>query len=826
MSKQAVPQKKQAPKKQQPAGGQKAAQKQAAKKPAPKKQSAQSRAPASRAKAAAKRTVPSAWTVLLWLVPFYFIFVLSANGAVTVFNIFMAAAVAILLVARRSKIDLSRLNWQFVFVLLYILFAGISCFYAGSGRLALKEFSKLLLSFCVYLFVILFSKRGKDAGRSAAFAASGLAAVISFLSIDQVSTRWFSGAFLSFTSSFTTDYSQNGLEAGTRILSILEDPNVFAGVAGIGILLALGLALSSTGKERGVHLVCLTVSALGFLLSFSIGASIFIVLSVIAFLFFLPREKRAEALLLLLGVFLLTVIGAFLCYKSVFDGKSTFSLVPLLCLVVESAALCALDNRVRPPLEGRIRQNRKGALIALLCIICLLVVYAAVGLNVSGPASLSAGEKLERAAYLPAGTYTAQADASGAVTLKVESQNEAQLIMHTSTELFSGAAAGASFQVPGDSEIVKFTFTADDAATLSSFTYSGTKSGSLRLSYKLLPGFIANRLQGLQKNENAIQRVEFWRSAVKLWKQSPVIGSGLGSYEDNLYSVSSFYYVTKYAHNHYLQLLADLGLIGLLLFVGILLLSGRMLLCARKKEDCSPLVPCLEAIWIFMVLQAVIQVDFSSHTFLLFAFAAFALMNVCTADSEDVKAVADCGPRTAVLLRRGAAVVLAVWAVLCCGNSIAASVVAGSSEFYGKMETAMRLDPLNNDSYMLSYISAAMADNNPVTTASAEKYAGIMKDRPRNFDPCYPAEYYFGQKELPQAFEALEAHLAFNRARSAAWQYAIDLLQKQDDGSAAFRSGVKQIAASLNDWDSQSMEKIQLTDANRAYLESIGETAG
>lgn len=86
--------------------------------------------------------------------------------------------------------------------------------------------------------------------------------------------------------------------------------------------------------------------------------------------------------------------------------------------------------------------------------------------------------------------------------------------MHTSTELYRGEASGAQFAVPEDSLVVYFNFSAPETVRVESVTYQNEEaSGSVPLGYRLLPGFIANRLQGLFANENAIQRVVFSRTA-------------------------------------------------------------------------------------------------------------------------------------------------------------------------------------------------------------------------------------------------------------------------------------------------------------------------
>ncbi|MBF0275143.1 MAG: O-antigen ligase family protein [Nitrospinae bacterium] len=81
------------------------------------------------------------------------------------------------------------------------------------------------------------------------------------------------------------------------------------------------------------------------------------------------------------------------------------------------------------------------------------------------------------------------------------------------------------------------------------------------------------------KNERLIQ----WLVAIEMFKENPLLGVGPGGYQYKYkdYEIkikekpgSPFYglsfYVAKHAHNEYLQLLAEIGLIGFLLFISLL----------------------------------------------------------------------------------------------------------------------------------------------------------------------------------------------------------------------------------------------------------------
>ncbi|MFR1478142.1 MAG: hypothetical protein ACLSB9_21910 [Hydrogeniiclostridium mannosilyticum] len=61
--------------------------------------------------------------------------------------------------------------------------------------------------------------------------------------------------------------------------------------------------------------------------------------------------------------------------------------------------------------------------------------------------SLSSAERDCAAAYPEPGTYTLAVEADAGLTVTIESQNQQETMMHTSTELYRGEASGAQFAV-------------------------------------------------------------------------------------------------------------------------------------------------------------------------------------------------------------------------------------------------------------------------------------------------------------------------------------------------------------------------------------------
>ena len=162
---------------------------------------------------------------------------------------------------------------------LFVVMCGISTTYAQSGKFALQEFLKVLFAFSTAVSLLTIAPKDRAKGsRWLATILSGGTALFSLVSIDLLSTHIISAPVISFLELFSSDYSYLDIvEVGVRMTSLVDKPNVYAGIAGIGVLLGLGLAYTEdAGWRKYFHLCCLFVNALGFLLAFSMGASLFI----------------------------------------------------------------------------------------------------------------------------------------------------------------------------------------------------------------------------------------------------------------------------------------------------------------------------------------------------------------------------------------------------------------------------------------------------------------------------------------------------------------------------------------------------------------------
>jgi len=111
-------------------------------------------------------------------------------------------------------------------------------------------------------------------------------------------------------------------------------------------------------------------------------------------------------------------------------------------------------------------------------------------------------------------------------------------------------------------------------------------------------------------NTSSSARVQFWKVAWELFLNRPLTGYGYGSYFASHfieYQVGDIY--SRFAHNHYLQLAAELGLPGLLLFGAFCLLILKHAYAQIKQQPENPLV--YGAIAAFAVFLFHVFIEFS-----------------------------------------------------------------------------------------------------------------------------------------------------------------------------------------------------------------------
>ncbi|MCM1231827.1 MAG: O-antigen ligase family protein [Ruminococcus flavefaciens] len=705
----------------------------------------------------------------------------------------------------------------------YMAMDGVSASYAIAGKFALYEFLKVLCAFCLAMLLTAAAPgRGDRPARWIAVILETAAAFAGLVSIDLLSTHFVSGGVLSVLGRVTQDYEGlAGVEAGVRMTSVFGNPNIFAGCAGIGVLLSLGLALSSESTgERYVHCALLYINSLAFVLAFSMGASGAIACAFVAYLLLEKKERRPETLALMLETLVLTIAAAAAVSMTSFGIWEGVNPVPLLCALLGAAALCAADRFASRRLAGAKLLRGRAVPVTVLAVVCVLAVYILAAWSWTGGVTLDAGSFLRRAAYPEAGTYTLQIDSDGPAYVSIESQNRQETMMHTSTLLYDGQARGAEFTVPEESLVVYFNFSTPEGARITSAACAGGGGAvKIPLGYRLLPGFIANRLQGLLANENAIQRFVFFDDGMKLFRRSPVIGLGMGAYENAIKSVQPFNYETKYAHNHYIQALVETGVVGLLLFVSVFAVSAASLFKARRKENASPVLPALGALLVFMAVHGAVEVVFSSYPYLPLAFGVFALVNLSCGDSFKRPRLGNAAKTVSLLC---VCAFVGVYGVLTLMN-VRAMLLVASEPTFQSLEEAAKRDKFEWADYLLTYVDSSTTDEaNDEVREKAVEYAEKLARVESNSVPFFLADYYFKTGKPEQALEMLEKYVDYVPSDEAAWNDAFHLLELYGQSDRLCREGAAGLMEILEDWTARNIGVITLDEASQAFVERYG----
>lgn len=764
--------------------------------------------------------------LILLIIGIFFYFSIICLSSITTAKMvaLIASICAVVTLIFKIKVIKNRLSVPFIAITLWIIMNGISTFYAVSGKFAIRSFVLLLTSFSIIIFILGFANgQKKKLGRGFASILGGTSAFIGLVSIDFLSTRIISTPVLAFLGIFTDDYANmNAVEEGIRMLSILQNPNVFAGCMGIGIFISLGLAVSSEKMyERTYNVVCLFLNAMAFLLAFSMGASGMILLGFIAYL--ILDRNRGSSLVLMVETLILSVLSAFTVSATSFTAWTEPRPVPLICAIVGCIVICLLDKFLGQKVAEKLQKHIKLIPIIIVAMFVLLGVFAVVAMNVTGAATLNAGETLRRSQYPDAGTYTLSVKSDVPVNVTIESQNKEDTMMHTNTVIYQGVADGAVFEVPEDSIVIYANFSSQSNVTIEEAVLSGDAgSYSFPLKYKLLPDFIANRIQGLLANQNAIQRTVFFEDGMKLFKRSPIIGLGMGAYENGVISIQEFFYETKYAHNHYIQSLVEVGVIGLVLFVGVLGTSAVAVIQTRCKpeEQGNPLTAALGGALVFMAGHAAVEVVFSMYCYLPMAFGIFGLIALCCGDTIMIKKMNDNIKKTIII---SLAALIAIYTLLLAGNMYARYKVDTVPKF-DTLEFALKIDCFEWADHMVSYVYSAMDidDSHPEIHSKALEYAKKLEDLDSNSAPSVLAQYYFLRNMPEDGFRMIEKYVTYTISNSENWEEAFKIMMMYFDGSEQYIDGMRDIYNILKQWNSKNMGQIVLSDMINTFIEMMG----
>lgn len=759
----------------------------------------------------------------MWTYAFPVVLFLVITAQSRLFAVITAALLLVLMIGKRP---LTQLKEHFApltaAVLLYVAMSLIAGLYSGFGEYAVTESAKVVSSAAMFLLVLALMRK-----KSVSFILTSLAAVcavISLLCIDAASLNVLTKAYTALMGllQYNAQTAYIGYEQGIRITGIFWNPNVSAGIIAFGVLISCYMVKNAkTEKRRAVYSLLLGVNSMGFLLSFSMGAMAAFALSCVLYLICEQKGQRVHLFLLMLCCVFSSVILSFAAYP--FLGK--VSVLPLLLSLLNGAVIYALERFAVIKLSSRFEGKTKPAIIITCVLAALAIVYAVLALSISGGAEVAPGERLSRAAYLDEGAYSLALEGQGDASVLIYSQNEAELMMHTNTVLYNGDAFAVEFTVPEDSRVTWFEFSSSEGAELSKATLSD--GSTLKLGYVLLPEFAANRLQGFFANQNFIQRLVFFRDGFELFTKSPVIGFGLGAVEGLLTSVQDFYYETLYIHNHFIQVLDEMGVVGLLLFI-LMLCAAVITLLKNKSAQKGPLFPLLMSCVAMMVFHSITEVVWSTGMYQTVCYLVFAA--IILEYGQPLKLMTR--KAVGIIVSSAACLLVVCFGALLGGNLVAASIISDYSptehtELLNTMVKLDRLDCYDDRFYKSTYIMNAVNSEAFEERNQATLYAKQLRAT-GEYRACTDAAmyYYLPKLLLEPMFEASRAAIAQEASNPDSWNLQLDFYRQSlqyipQNKTEDYIAGVIKTLEYYDSFNTGRMEEIVLTDKNTAFAECV-----
>lgn len=705
----------------------------------------------------------------------------------------------------------------FLCVLAYVIACGISTFYAYSGKFAINEFMKILLGFNTFLFVTI----NKDS-KFVLWCISTLTAFVSFLTIESATIGLLGPKLQQIF--YGGELAKHAIFDGDRFTSFFGNANVLATILGIVLFLTVYLyKVEKDSWNKALLAIYLINMAYTFLMVFSMGGTFALMLSCFGFLIFSQKEERISNILIIAqtGIFALIIlvltVGSYVAYST------SNSILPIALIIIFGILMAYLDIKKLDKVKQIINEKSKQIKYGLGAFIGLVLVFVVLAMNITTSITLSPNQKIERVVYLDAGDYHIwyKGENLDGLEISVLTRDTAGIYNDEDTILTSGSVRDISqIQIDENVQQVKIvinnpTNTNIKLANLQIITQKGEVL-ELKLNYLFLPSNIEHRIQGIATNSSSKTRIQYVRDSIKLFVINPIKGYGLGGFANAVQSVQIYHYETKYAHNHFAQMLVDTGMVGFFVYLLLVVYVGFVLIKQRKHE----LSAVFFGAFCMFVIHTSNELSMSSTEFMPLIFALFALISV----NLDTEVIDKKYSKLIVILP------MTMFLVVASGN-----IYANFKRTYATPLSASdlvflsKIDIYEKNDFMLSYVMSYKTAEDAEMRTIIDEYLYKLENSNSNSINAILTQYFIETNNPARAYKNIEIYTNYSKYDDATWENALqtyaDTLIKFNanfqNNKEIYQTQINDLLNELEKINAKSVTKIEISEETMDKIEQL-----
>lgn len=393
-------------------------------------------------------------------------------------------------------------------------------------------------------------------------------------------------------------WEYNGAVIGGRISSTFQYPNTLASYLAAVFILTIGLIImTENNKLKALYGASSSLMLFTFILTYSRGMWLILPALLLILFITIPNRRKLETIIYIITSSIISIPLAFLFNSKLsIMGAGLWGIV--LGLAVASAILTYGISKITKKLQ---EVSIKMLLIFIGILVVLFVVLATVALNTTTSLTLSNDTTEDKwtsvvrniGNIFPEEEYELRVKYTGTnpedkpyigrvsiygISLEND-QDKLERIEFVNLEENQGEL-NLSFTTSEKTERIRISFDNYFVGTVVTYAKAsvfdkttGELIKDIPLKFKYIPENIYNRFQSISTKEHSSQaRLAFYKDGFKVIKEYPILGAGGGGWLTLYQMYQSYLYWTTQAHNYFLQMWIEVGIVGLGLFIASLLL--------------------------------------------------------------------------------------------------------------------------------------------------------------------------------------------------------------------------------------------------------------